>query len=233
MAGYKVTKHCNYGVSSVCGSSNVLEHLGYTFSNNTDLLLSQLDKCNICFLHAPLFHPSLAGVGPVRRQLGIKTFFNMLGPLVNPARPTRQSIGVFNLNIARLYAYLHESLEKNYTIVHALDGYDEVSLTGKTKLISNKGKKVVEPNYFSAKPLLPEEIFGGNDIASASQIFLNVLSDNATQEQKEVVLVDSALAIQCFDPSRDILTCKEEARASIENGNDKACLEKMISLSRI
>jgi len=231
-AGYKVTKHGNYGVSSVCGSSNVLEYLGYTFTNDQDQLLRQLDQANICFLHAPLFHPALASVGPIRRQLGVKTFFNMLGPLVNPARPTRQSVGVFNLNLARLYAYLHEGLEKNYSIIHAIDGYDEVSLTGKTKVINNKGEYVVESSDFGLPQNTPESIYGGDDIASAANIFTQLLAGNATAPQVNAVLANSALAIQCFDPSKSLTDCVGEARQSIDSGAALTAFKTLVSLSK-
>ncbi|MEM9548186.1 MAG: anthranilate phosphoribosyltransferase [Bacteroidota bacterium] len=226
-AGYKVTKHGNYGVSSVCGSSNVLEHLGYTFTNDVDKLLAQLDKANICFLHAPMFHPALASVGPIRRQLGVKTFFNMLGPLVNPALPNHQSVGVFNLKLARLYQYLHEGLEKKYAIIHALDGYDEISLTGKTKIISNQEEYIANPDYFGKPTYTPSDIFGGDTIESAAKIFVNVLDNNCTQAQKDVVLANSAIAIHCFDQDKDILACVEEARESIDSGRAKEALNKI------
>lgn len=229
-AGYKVTKHGNYGVSSVCGSSNVLEYLGYAFTNDTDKLKKQLDLANICFLHAPLFHPALASVGPIRRQLGVKTFFNMLGPLVNPARPTRQSVGVFNLNLARLYAYLHDGLQKNYCIIHAIDGYDEISLTGKSKIINNSGEYIVESDYFGLPQHKPQDIFGGDDIASAAKIFTEVISNQCTDSQKNAVLANSALAIQCFDPEKDIKICVGEARESIESGAAKRAFNKLVSL---
>jgi len=226
-AGYKVTKHGNYGVSSICGSSNVLEHLGYTFTNDADTLLRQLEDANICFLHAPLFHPALASVGPIRRQLGVKTFFNMLGPLVNPALPNHQSVGVFNLKLARLYQYLHEDLDKKYAIIHALDGYDEISLTGKTKIISNKEEYIASPDYFRMETYAPEDIFGGDTIESAAKIFVDVLSDSCTPAQKDVVIANSAVAIQCFDQNKDIMECVAEARSSIESGMALAALQKI------
>ncbi|MDF1698724.1 MAG: anthranilate phosphoribosyltransferase [Saprospiraceae bacterium] len=226
-AGYKVTKHGNYGVSSVCGSSNVLEYLGYTFTNKPDELLKQLDKANICFLHAPLFHPALASVGPIRRQLGVKTFFNMLGPLVNPALPNHQSVGVFNLKLARLYQYLHEGLDKKYSIIHALDGYDEISLTGKTKIISNKEEYIANPGYFGLPTYRPSDIFGGDTIESAAGIFMNVLNNECSQAQKDVVTANSAIAIQCFDQNKDIESCVQEAVESIESGRAKEALNKI------
>ena len=230
-AGYKVTKHGNYGVSSVCGSSNVLEHLGYRFTKDTDQLRRQLDRTNICFLHAPLFHPALASVGPIRRELGVKTFFNMLGPLVNPAQPSRQSVGVFNLNLARLYAYVHEELDKNYCIIHAIDGYDEVSLTGKAKVISNKGEYIYGSEAFGLSPNTPKDIYGGEDIGSAANIFVSVLDNKCTSSQKNAVLANSALAIQCFDPSKSLQACVAEARESIDSGAAKEAFAQLVSMS--
>ncbi len=223
-AGYKVTKHGNYGVSSVCGSSNVLEHLGYKFTKEADILKKQLDESNICFLHAPLFHPALASVGPIRRQLGVKTFFNMLGPLVNPAQPNHQSVGVFNLKIARLYQYLHEDLDKKYSIIHALDGYDEISLTGKTKIINKNEEFLANPSYFGLPTYTAEDIFGGDTIESAANIFVNLLDGNGTLAQEDVVVANSAIAIQCFDKNKPISDCVAEAKESLKSGKAKAAL---------
>ena len=145
-AGVNVTKHGNYGVSSSCGSSNVLEYLGIKFSNNFDFLRKSIEKCGICILHAPLFHPAMKHVAPIRKELGLKTFFNILGPLVNPSFPKNQIVGVYSLELARLYSYLFQKTKKNYAIIHSLDGYDEISLTGATKIISRKEENVYDPN---------------------------------------------------------------------------------------
>ena len=183
-AGYKVAKHGNYGVSSKSGSSNVLEALGYKFTNDNDILKNQLDKTNLCFLHAPLFHPAMKAVAPIRRQLGIKTFFNMLGPIVNPSFPKYQMVGVFNLELARLYQYVFQQTEKQYAIVHALDGYDEISLTGNVKIKTNHWEKILSPSQFGKKKLTQESLFGGDTVAEAAKIFVNVLENNATNPQK-------------------------------------------------
>lgn len=228
-AGYKVTKHGNYGVSSVCGSSNVLEHLGYTFTNDTDILKRQLELANICFLHAPLFHPALASVGPIRRELGVKTFFNMLGPIVNPAQPTHQSVGVFDLKIARLYQYLHEQLDKKYNIIHALDGYDEISLTGKTKIINNRAEYLASPSHFGLPTYAAEDIYGGSTIHSAAQIFTDILDGDGTSAQNDVVIANSAIAIQCFDHQKSIIDCAAEARESLYSGKAQSALKTILS----
>ncbi len=230
-AGYRVTKHGNYGVSSVCGSSNVLEYLGYNFTNNEATLQRQLDASSICFLHAPLFHPALKSVGRIRKELGVKTFFNMLGPLVNPVQPKQQLVGVFNLRLARLYNYLHQDLDKNYCIVHSIDGYDEVSLTGAVRLINSKEELLVSPGYFEKDQLAAEDIFGGDTIDSAAKIFTEILSGKGTDAQYAVVEANSALAIQCYEPSRSIEDCVAEAHESIVSGKAHDALKLLIQNS--
>src|ERR1700748_33413 len=173
-AGYKVAKHGNYGVSSGCGSSNVMEFLGYQFTNDNDHLKKSIDKANICFLHAPLFHPAMKTVAPIRRELGVKTFFNMLGPLVNPAKPTNQLVGVFNLELARIYAYLYQKSNAKYTIVNALEGYDEVSLTCDFKTFSVEGEKINSIENLGFEKLNPKEISGGSTISESADIFIKV-----------------------------------------------------------
>ena len=194
-AEVQVTKHGNYGVSSVSGSSNVMEHMGIKFTNNADLLKRCLDETNICVLHAPLFHPAMKNVGGIRKALGVKTFFNMLGPMVNPAFPKNQLVGVFNLELARVYGYLYQQSGKNYTILHALDGYDEISLTGDTKVISNRFEQQISPSDFGVSAVKAEEIFGGDTVEEAATIFRRVLSGKGTAAQNHVVAANSGMAI--------------------------------------
>ena len=175
--GQKVAKHGNYGASSISGSSNVMEKHGYRFSADNNKLLEEIDKTNICFMHAPLFHPALKVVGPIRKNLGIRTFFNMLGPMVNPASPEIQVIGVFNLEMARIYSYLLQQAEAKFTIIHSLDGYDEISLTGDTKVITNEGEKILTAEYLGKRMVSPQDIFGGNSADEAAKIFLKILKD--------------------------------------------------------
>ncbi len=214
-AGYQVSKHGNYGVSSACGSSNVLEYLGYQFTNDVDVLKKQLDDCNICFFHAPLFHPAMKAVAPIRRQLGIKTFFNMLGPLVNPGRPKNQLVGVFNLELARLYHYLFQQTEKKFTIIHALDGYDEISLTGPFKIKTKDTERLLLPRDIGRQQLTAASLFGGDTVASAAEIFMKILNAEGTMPQNEVVLANSGMAIQCMRPDLSLEDCMEEAKASL------------------
>jgi len=228
-AGYHVAKHGNYGVSSISGSSNVLEYFGFKFTNDTDVLRKQMDAANIAFLHAPLFHPALKSVGPIRKELGVKTFFNMLGPLVNPAQPQHQSVGVFSIKLARLYQFLHEDSFKKYAIIHAVDGYDEVSLTGPVKLITNQAEQLVDSAYFGLSEYQQEDIFGGDTIKEAAEIFINILENQGTQAQNDVVIANAALAIQCFDQSKDIKDCVAEAKASLLNGKAKRSFQNLLT----
>ena len=214
-AGYKVVKHGNYGVSSVSGSSNVLEHLGYEFSNDHNILKRQVEDQNICFLHAPLFHPAMKAVGPTRRNLKVKTFFNLLGPLVNPASPTHQVVGVYDLHVARLYQFFLQQLQRTFLVVHGLDGYDEVSLTGATKVIGNLREDILEPVDFGLSQYRSDLLYGGESIAAAARIFTDILELKGTEAQENVVLANAGLAIQCFKPSQALPECVNEAREAL------------------
>ena len=194
-AGLKVAKHGNYGVSSGCGSSNVLEHLGIKFSNEEDFLRRCIDQAGVCVLHAPLFHPAMKNVAPIRRELGVKTFFNMLGPLVNPSFPKHQLTGVFNLELARLYCYLFQKTDQNFTILYALDGYDEISLTGPAKAIRNSGEGLIDPQDFGVETLSEKQITGGANVPSSAAIFTSVLDGKGTTAQNNVVCANAAMAI--------------------------------------
>ena len=226
--GNKVAKHGNYSASSVSGSSNMLEFLGCKFSNNQDVLKSQIDKANICFLHAPLFHPAMKAVGPVRKELGMKTFFNMLGPLVNPSSPKNHMLGTFNLEIARLYNYILQEEKSNYGIVHALDGYDEISLTGGFKLFTNKGEQLIQPEDIGQKKIEQSAIFGGNSVADAAKIFKTILDGKGTDAQNNVVLTNAAFALKVVEETKSFETCFEEAKEALFNFKAKACLTKLV-----
>jgi len=230
-AGAKVSKHGNYGVSSSCGSSNVMEYLGYQFTNDETKLQEQLEKANICFLHAPLFHPAMKVVGPIRKELGLKTFFNMLGPMVNPSFPEYQLVGVFSLELARVYQYIYQQTNKKYTIVHALDGYDEVSLTGDFKAISNTGEQVFSPTDFKMNQIQPEEIFGGDSVPEAAEIFKTVLNGQGTEAQNNVVIANAALALNCYFPEKSLEQNIADARASLLEGKAAKVLSTLLSLA--
>lgn len=214
-AGHQVAKHGNYGVSSGCGSSNVMEYLGYTFTSDQDILKRNLDSAGICFLHAPLFNPAMKIVAPIRKELGVKTFFNMLGPMVNPGHPKYQMVGVFSLELARLYAYLYQETDKNYTILHALEGYDEVSLTCDVKTFTNKGEHILTLNDMGFERVSTQDIKGGDTVESSAKIFMNVLNGEATDVQNNVVLCNSALAIKTIKPESSFADCYYEAEESL------------------
>jgi anthranilate phosphoribosyltransferase len=228
-AGYKVAKHGNYGVSSGCGSSNVMEFLGCTFTNDPDKLKTDIDKANICFLHAPLFHPAMKTVAPIRRELGVKTFFNMLGPLVNPAKPENQLVGVFNLELARTYAYLYQKSDVKYTIVNALEGYDEVSLTCDFKTFSAAGEKINSIESLGFERLDPKDILGGSSISESADIFVEVLNNNATAAQSNVVLCNAALAINTINPQKSFADCFYEAEESLTGKKALKSFETLVA----
>ncbi|WP_430814558.1 anthranilate phosphoribosyltransferase [Carboxylicivirga sp. RSCT41] len=229
-AGAKVSKHGNYGVSSSCGSSNVMEYLGYRFTNDEETLKMQLDKANICFLHAPLFHPAMKAVAPIRKELGLKTFFNMLGPMVNPSFPEHQLVGVFSLELARVYQYIYQQTSKQYVIVHALDGYDEVSLTGDFKAITNAGEQIYSPADFNMNQIKPDEIFGGDTVPDAAEIFIRVLEGKGTDAQNNVVIANAGLALNCYNPEKGLESNIEEARKSLLEGKAANVMSTLLSM---
>ena len=230
-AGVKVTKHGNYGVSSKCGSSNVMEFLGIKFSNEADFLERCINDAGICVLHAPLFHPAMKNVAPIRKELAVKTFFNMLGPMVNPAFPKNQIVGVFNLELARMYGYLYQNTDKKFTVLHALDGYDEISLTCNTKTISNLSEGMLKPSDFGVSQIKQSDIYGGEDIAESAQLFMNILQGKGTAEQNNVVCANAGMAIATVDglsPKQGF----EKARESLMSGKGLRALKKLQELSK-
>mgnify|MGYP001137687014 CR=1 FL=1 len=228
-AGVNVTKHGNYSVSSISGSSNVLENLGVKFSNDQAFLENCLEKAGICVLHAPLFHPAMKFVAPVRKELAVKTFFNMLGPMVNPAKPTNQVVGVFSLELARIYSYLYQNTDTNFRIIHALDGYDEVSLTGNTKVVGNHINTVLTPEDFQAEKIKAEEIYGGNTIPEAVQLFQKILNGEGTVAQNNVVCANAALAISTANKI-NLDEALSAARESLQSGK---ALQKLKTLQKL
>lgn len=227
-AGYKVTKHGSYGVSSSVGSSNVLLALGYEFTNDQDTLRKQLDRSNMCFLHAPLFHPAMKEVVPVRKQLGMKTFFNMLGPLVNPIQPEFQLFGTFSMELSRMYQYIMQHTGRRFAIVYALDGYDEVSLTGDFKIRTNESERILGPETMGYSKVNPIELYGGETAEEASETLLNVLQNKATPAQKSVVVSNAGLGINVIHPEKSLTDCMAEARESIESGSAYHKLQELV-----
>ena len=228
--GQKVAKHGNYGASAISGASNVMEQLGYKFKNDTERLKKEVGLANICFLHAPLFHPALKTVGPMRKNLGIRTFFNMLGPLVNPASPQFQLIGVYNLEMARIYNYMLQLTGKSFTIIHGLDGYDEISLTNDTKVITKEGERIMPPERLGKRMVSAQDIHGGNSVEEAARIFLKILKGEGTWAQTAVVLANAAMGLNCTGKFTSYDDAYHAAVESLESGKANESLQKLISL---
>ena len=231
-AGIKVAKHGNYGLSSISGSSNVMEKLGIKFSNEADFLERSIDKAGIAILHAPLFHPAMKNVGPIRKELAVKTFFNMVGPMVNPSFPQNQLVGVFNLELARMYAYLYQNTTVNFTILHSLDGYDEISLTGPTKIITSDKEGMLNPEDFGVPILAQNQIEGGTTIDESAQMFMNIISGKGTEAHNNVVCANAAMAIATVTKCSPIEGF-QIAKESLLSGKGLTALKKLQELSKI
>ena len=229
-AGVMVAKHGNYGVTSACGSSNILEHFGYKFSNDSDKLKNEIDKSGVCFLHAPLFNPAMKNVAPVRRALKVKTFFNMLGPMVNPSFPQKQLIGVYSLELARLYNYLYQNSSMQYIIIFSMDGYDEISLTSEFKFIQNGVENILSPEAFKYKRALQSELAGGKTVGEAADLFIRVLKGEGTRTQNDVVTANTQMALKCYYPSKSFEECREIAGESLFSGKAYKSFMKLIEL---
>lgn len=230
-SGIMVTKHGNYGVSSISGSSNVLEQLGVKFSNQQDFLKRCLEEVNICILHAPLFHPAMKNVALIRKDLGLKTFFNMLGPMINPVQPKNQLVGVFDLELMRIYGYTYQKTDKNFTIIHSLSGHDEISLTTDCKYVSNDAEGIIKPSDFGVNYIQETEISGGNSQKESTEIFLQIINGNGTQAQNNVVCANAAAAISTIKKI-PLMNAFEQAQESLKMGLAKESLNKLIQLSK-
>ena len=227
--GIPVVKHGNYGVSSLCGSSNVLESMGVKFTDDQSQLEKQLKENNICFIHAPIFHPTMKKVAPVRKSLATRTVFNCLGPLVNPAQPGYQLTGTFNLDLMRLYSHLLRDKRIAYSVVHNLDGYDEVTLTDSAEVVGNKGQFIVNADQLGV-PIIPrEELYSGNTVDEAANIFLNLLKGEGTQCQERAVAVNVAIGLRLFHPNEELKTLFDEALKVIQSGQGYTHFQKVLA----
>ena len=230
-AGYPVVKHGNYGATSVSGSSNAMEKQGVKFTTNMDILRKSLDEASIAYLHAPLFSPALKAVALTRKSLGVRTFFNVLGPLVNPVEPEYQLLGVYNLSLSRLYRYIYQANNKKFSIVHSMDGYDEISLTGDFKVISNNGEHLYQPEELGLGKIKEEDIYGGETIEEAVSIFNAVLNGKGTSAQTNVVVANAAFAIQLMEENKTIEECIDIARESIQAKKALRSLNRFIEIN--
>jgi len=216
--GYKVIKHGNYGVSSMCGSSNVLEELGYRFSNDSAVLTKSLNDFNLVFLHAPLFHPVMKKVAPIRKSLGIPTFFNIMGPLVNPVQPDFQLTGTFNLSVARMYHNVLKACRKNYKVVFTMDGYDEISLTGDTRIFAPENDELFHPSQMGLQQLMQQQLHGGNSPLESAQIMQSILAGKGTDEQRMVVASNTAHAIQVMNSETVLVEAYQRVNEFLKSG---------------
>ncbi len=229
--GRKVVKHGNYGASSVSGASNVLERHGVRFTDDQDRLRRSLDECGVSYLHAPFFSPALKSVAPVRKALAVRNFFNMLGPLVNPTLPEYQLLGVYNLKLMRLYNYIAQNAGVNCTIVHSLDGYDEISLTSPFKVVSAEGEKVITPESLGFRRAAEKDLWGGETVDDAAKIFDAVLAGTATEAQENCVVANAAFAIRTLEPATDLPTAMAEACESIRSGKAARTFRKFVEIN--
>lgn len=230
-AGYKVIKHGNYGASSVSGASNVLEHHGVKFSADSNRLHRSLDQSGVCYLHAPFFSPALKSVGPVRKQLGVRTFFNMLGPLVNPVKPRHQLLGVYNLKLMRLYNYIAQNEGISCTVVHSLDGYDEISMTSEFKVTTGTREQIFSPEQLGFERHAQSEIYGGDTIAEASKIFDSVLEGRSNRAQRDAVVANASFAIMTLEPEVSFPDARAQAEESIESRRAAEAFKKFCEIN--
>jgi anthranilate phosphoribosyltransferase len=229
-AGQPVAKHGSYGASSISGASNLMDFIGYKFKNDQNTLRKEIDETNMCFLHAPIFHPALKIVAPIRKNLRVRTFFNMLGPMVNPVSPTYQLVGVYNLEMARIYNYLLQSFGKKFMIINSLDGYDEISLTSDAKIITEKGEKVMSPFQMAKRSIDPSEIYGGDSVEEAASIFLKILKGEGSIAQNAVVTANAAMALHMTGKYADYDAAFDAAEESLVSGKANNTLQKLLSI---
>jgi anthranilate phosphoribosyltransferase len=227
-AGITVIKHGNYGVSSACGSSNVLEYLGYRFSNRHEKLKREAGTAGITYLHAPLFHPAMKSVAPVRKALKMKTFFNILGPMVNPARPTHQLIGVYDRKVQDLYHAVYRDTDIRFNIIWSLDGYDEISLTSDVRVLGAAGEKILSPADMGFGTWDAAALMAGKTVRESADIFRSVLKGEGTGVQQEVVLANAAMALSLCMPERTFDECRRIAGETIASGKAYASLTKLL-----
>jgi len=227
--GIPVTKHGNYAATSTSGASNVLEYLGYQFSNDPEKLKNDLDKGGFCFMHAPLFHPAMKYIAPVRRALKVTTFFNILGPMINPSSPKYQLLGVNNQEVFDQYRKVYNMSDVQYLIINSMDGYDEVSLTDDLRFASKNKEGKLSPSDFGFEKIDPEKLFGGNSIKEAARIFVNILEGNGAEEQNQVVISNAALGIKVVYPERELKDCVAQASESLKSGKALKKMKAVIS----
>ena len=154
----------------------------------------------------------------------------MLGPMVNPGRPQNQVVGVFSLELARMYNYLYQKSNVNYCIIHSLDGYDEISLTGDFKVLTNQSDRILSPSYLGMEVVKGADLEGSGDIPGTAAIFMNVLQGKGTIQQNSVVISNAAMALATYFPGKEIGDCLETAKSSLLGGEALKVFNKLISM---
>lgn len=230
-AGYHVAKHGNYGATSVSGASNVIQEHGVKFTTDSNILKRSIEESGVAYLHAPMFHPAMKYVAPIRKALQIPTVFNLLGPLINPVKPKYQLLGVANLEQMRLYTNTLKRIGVGFAVVTSIDGYDEISLTSDFKVTTNSYESTYNPQSLGFSVANATELCGGHDVHDAKKIFDSVLECRSTPTQRHTVIVNAAFAIQAICPDKNIDECIAEARTSLDSGKALASLKKFIEIN--
>ena len=153
----------------------------------------------------------------------------MLGPMVNPSRPSNQLVGVFSLDVARLYHYLYQESGKQFCIIHSLDGFDEISLTGAFRALTRTTERTFVPGDLGLDPVLPSEIHGGSTVEEAASVFLKILEGKGSRAQNDVVVANAAMALFCMDESSGMETCLNRARVSLESGKALHAFKQLVA----
>lgn len=231
-AGYKVAKHGNYAATSVSGASNVIKQHGVVFTADLDKLNKSINECGIVYLHAQLFAKAMKFVGPIRKSLPFPTFFNLLGPIINPSKPQCQLLGTANLDQMRLYNNVYQKMGIDYGIVNSMDGYDEISLTGDFKVTTNNYERVFHVKDLGFEPAKPEELVAGATEEEAAKIFDSVLDNTCLPAQKNIVIANAAFGIQVLEKGKkSIEECMDIARESIDSGSAKRTFKKFVEIN--
>ena len=231
-AGYKVAKHGNYAATSVSGASNVIRNHGVMFTDDLSKLNRSINEAGIVYLHAQLFAKAMKFVGPIRKALPFPTFFNLLGPIINPSKPQCQLLGTATLDQMRLYSQVYQRIGIDYGIVNSIDGYDEISLTGDFKVSTNTYEKVFAPSDLAFDIARPDELRGGATEEEAKDIFDAVLENRALPAQKNIVLANASFAIQVLERGRKTIEeCIAIARESIDSGSALRTFRRFVEIN--
>ncbi|MHC4753498.1 MAG: anthranilate phosphoribosyltransferase [Planctomycetota bacterium] len=235
-AGVYVAKHGNRGITSNCGSADVLEELGVKIDAGAEIVAECIKQAHIGFMFAPKFHPAMKYVQPIRKGLGFRTVFNILGPLANPANAQRQVLGVADESLMERIAEALKLLGTRYAMVVHSNGLDEISTAGVTKIAELKEGQIVR------KEMNPEDLgitlanideLRATDAKTSAKVLKNILSGKESGARKDIVILNAAAAIIAGGLADDFEPAIKLAEVSISNGKALACLEKLIEVSNL